>query len=238
MDDPRPKIGHKPTAVPTTKEKQDEAIIGTNDYSIVSKRSVEKLYYVGEPEFLRPFVDKFKRRAPLINRGYWLRMRAIENTVRDFLDEETGKSKIVVNLGCGYEPLPFRLLWKYSSKCRNVKFVDVDYPQLMRKKVEMLWRNNVFSSVLTARQSSQNEMSTSGVMLNDERYCAVGCDLGDSKALDQIFREELQIDTHSILFIGEVSIVYMEVQKADDLIAWASKFADGMCATLYAGRVC
>lgn len=238
MSKSRPKSANNPTAVPTSKEKQDEAIIGTNDYSIVSKRSVEKLYYQNEPEFLRPFVDKYKRRAPLINRGYWLRMRAIENAVKNFLNEETGKSKAIVNLGCGYEPLPFRMLWKYSSQCRNVRFVDVDYPQLMRKKVEVIRKNNLFSDLLSTHQPVDEVETSSGVMLNDEMYCAVGCDLGNVLSLDRIFRTELQMDTCSILFIGEVSIVYMEVQKADDLIAWASKFTDGKYACSFSGREC
>lgn len=87
--------------VDPAKEKRDEFIMDTNNSSIVSKRSVEKLYYAGEPEYFRYFVSKFKRRSPLINRGYWLRMRAVETTVQRFLEEPTGKRKVVVNLGCG-----------------------------------------------------------------------------------------------------------------------------------------
>ena len=73
----------------------------TNNSSIVSKRSVERLYYPDEPHFFRYFVRKPQRRAPLINRGYWLRMKAIDHVVRRFLDEGSGKKKVVVNLGCG-----------------------------------------------------------------------------------------------------------------------------------------
>jgi len=73
----------------------------TNNSSIVSKRSVEKLYYTGQKEYFRYFVRKFQRRSPLINRGYWFRMRAIEKTVSAFLTQANGKTKVVVNLGCG-----------------------------------------------------------------------------------------------------------------------------------------
>lgn len=77
--------------------------VQTNNSSIVSKRSVEKLYYADEPHFFRYFVKKFQRRAPLINRGYWLRLRAIDVLVRDFLKAARGRGKrgVVVNLGCG-----------------------------------------------------------------------------------------------------------------------------------------
>ncbi len=73
----------------------------TNDSSIVSKRSVSKLYFPDEPDFYEPFVQKHMRRSPLINRGYWLRMHAVEHVVRRFLQENTEKSKTIVNLGCG-----------------------------------------------------------------------------------------------------------------------------------------
>lgn len=82
-------------------EKQDDSIMSTNNSSIVSKRSVERLYYPDEPHFFRYFVKKPQRRAPLINRGYWLRMKAIDHVVRQFLEEPSKKSKIIINLGCG-----------------------------------------------------------------------------------------------------------------------------------------
>lgn len=60
-----------------------------------------KLYNSTQPDFFKPFVAKSLRRSPLINRGYWLRMRAIEHTVASFLKEAPEKNKLVVNLGCG-----------------------------------------------------------------------------------------------------------------------------------------
>lgn len=85
----------------TQKVKRDEFIMDTNNSSIVSKRSVEKLYYSADQEYFRYFVSKFKRRSPLINRGYWLRMKAIEHTVTRFLAERTASKRVVINLGCG-----------------------------------------------------------------------------------------------------------------------------------------
>lgn len=75
-------------------------MIQTNDSSIVSKRSVERLYHP-EPHFFRYFVKKPQRRSPLINRGYWLRMHLIEHVVNIFLDEPSEKKKVILNLGCG-----------------------------------------------------------------------------------------------------------------------------------------
>ena len=96
-----PERTRSPKIVDPKQKRNDEYIMDTNNSSIVSKRSVEKLYYGGETEYFRYFVSKFKRRSPLINRGYWLRMKSIEHAVSRFLAEQTPKRKIVVNLGCG-----------------------------------------------------------------------------------------------------------------------------------------
>ena len=76
-------------------------ILETNNSCIVSKRSVEKIYHSEDRGFLRYFVRKFQRRSPLINRGYWLRMRAIESTVHNYLVLNADKNVQIVNLGCG-----------------------------------------------------------------------------------------------------------------------------------------
>ena len=75
-------------------------IIQTNDHCTVSKRSVEDLYYP-KPHFYRYFVNERKARAPLVNRGYWLRMQVIERRLKRFLDQTTSAQKVVINLGCG-----------------------------------------------------------------------------------------------------------------------------------------
>lgn len=68
---------------------------------MVSKRSVERLYFTKDLQLCRYFVKKPQRRAPLINRGYWLRMKAMDFVVRQFLEKPSKKQKVVINLGCG-----------------------------------------------------------------------------------------------------------------------------------------
>ena len=73
----------------------------TNDGSTVSKRSVERIYHPNDPQYLRFFVKKYQRRTPLVNRGYFLRMRLVDTMVSRFLSRPSGKTKVIVNLGCG-----------------------------------------------------------------------------------------------------------------------------------------
>jgi hypothetical protein len=77
----------------------------TNNSSVVSKRSVERLYSKeNDSQFFRYFVKKPQRRSPIINRGYWLRMQAVNFIVNSFIHKEqhsVPKKKVVVNFGCG-----------------------------------------------------------------------------------------------------------------------------------------
>lgn len=82
------------------REQQKQSVMGTNNSSIVSKRSVERLY-LDQPHLFRHFVGKPQRRSPLINRGYWLRMRAVDAVVEKFLHQSSQCQKVVINLGCG-----------------------------------------------------------------------------------------------------------------------------------------
>ncbi|RAL67186.1 hypothetical protein DID88_007963 [Monilinia fructigena] len=45
-------------------QKTDDSIMGTNNSSIVSKRSVERLYFPNEPHFFRYFVKKTPEKIP------------------------------------------------------------------------------------------------------------------------------------------------------------------------------
>ncbi|TID25863.1 LCM-domain-containing protein [Venturia nashicola] len=211
------------TSIPKKKEKQDEAIIGTNDYSIVSKRSVEKLYLQNEPQFFRPFIEKPKRRAPLINRGYWLRMQAIEHVVKMFLNETSPKDKVVINLGCGYEPLPFRMLWKYKSLCGNVKFIDFDFPQLMRRKVSTIRKYSMYTDLVEGFR--EEGTSSHSILMEHERYSAIGCDLGNTAEMRNLFLR-LQLQNHAVIFLAEVSMVYMEPAEATNLIRLCGELPD------------
>ncbi|KAB5585773.1 methyltransferase-like protein [Coniochaeta sp. 2T2.1] len=203
----------------STKDRaQDDQVMGTNNSSIVSKRSVEKLYYPDEAHFFRYFVKKFQRRAPLINRGYYLRMHVIDVAVRDFVQRDhDGRQKIVINLGCGYDVLPWQTWTRYPEDCKDVKFIDIDFPDLMlRKKTTVLSTPQLVDS-LTNLETSE----TGTVLLKSDHYAQIGCDLRQLDGLRTALSEIVDIPNCSFIFVAEVSITYMETEAADALIQWA-----------------
>ncbi|KAH7173650.1 leucine carboxyl methyltransferase 2 [Fusarium flagelliforme] len=200
----------------------DDLIMGTNSSSIVSKRSVERLYYPNELHFFRYFVNKFQRRAPLINRGYWLRLRAIDVIVRQFITApKPGRRKVVINLGAGSDVLPWQSYHRYGDSCENTLFIDVDYPDLMRKKRAIVLGTQQLRELL-GDDPYMSENDTDPLLLRSDKYCQVGCDLRELESLRRCLESFLPLSECSVLFVAEVSVTYMDTISADALIQWAS----------------
>ncbi|RKF59928.1 tRNA wybutosine-synthesizing protein 4 [Golovinomyces cichoracearum] len=206
-------------SLPTSRRTQQEFIIETNNSSIVSKRSVERLYFSSQPQFYRHFVKKPKRRSPLINRGYWLRIKAIDSVVSKFLAQNCTKRKFVINLGCGYDTLPWVCLSRYQTKCDGVCFVDIDHRDLIIRKRKIIQETPDLNSML-----NNIEVTEGHILLRSDQYLLVGCDLRCLYQLSEILSDIVNAQDALILFIAEVSITYMDVKNADNLIEWASKF--------------
>jgi hypothetical protein len=62
--------------------------------------------------------------------------------------------------------------------------------------------------------------------LDDQRYSAIGCDLGDITRMRELF-SMLQLQSHAVLFLAEVSMVYMEPDQATNLITLCGELPDG-----------
>lgn len=206
---------------------QDEKIQGTNDSSIVSKRSVEKLYKpksrLNSTEFYRHFVAKYQRRSPIINRGYWTRMEAMKESIEGWIKTEAGLKgkKVVANLGCGYDPYAFELLNEMQDKdMQDVVFLDIDYPDLMKKKVQMLQQSPDLSRIVGQEVSTPKP--SDHIIFQTSNYICMSCDLRQLDLFGEILASLFDLDTTRFLFTAEVSITYMTQPTADALIAWTA----------------
>ncbi|KAJ8119731.1 hypothetical protein ONZ43_g3382 [Nemania bipapillata] len=190
----------RPAVARSVKEKaQDELVMQTNSSSIVSKRSVERIYYPDEPHYFRYFVNRFQRRAPLINRGYHLRLHVIDLAVRRFLERPSNnKTRVVVNLGCG----------RYPEACDGAKFIDIDFPGLMSKKRAIVLSTPQLSSVFEPFDPNTSEH----VFLKSETYFQIGCDLRNTADIERALTICLGQSDCTFMFVAEVSITYMEVR--------------------------
>lgn len=199
--------------------KNDSSVQATNNSSIVSKRSVEVLYdSILYPDsyksrsFFHHFVPKNKRRSPIINRGYLLRLLIIRNSLNKILKLSSEKV-YVVNLGCGFDPLAFEYLENYPS---NLVFVDIDYHALMDAKVAMIEQNEYLRKVIGFEKVNNDSI----YRIQTPNYIAVQCDLNNVKSYEAVLTH-LGLSTSSLerkVFIAEVSITYMDPKLADGVI--------------------
>jgi tRNA wybutosine-synthesizing protein 4 len=111
---------------------------------------------------------------------------------------------------------------RYPFHCSGVKFIDVDYKDLMIKKRDTVSRTLELSSLL-----SNVETQDGDVLLCSDQYFQVGCDLRDLQRLSKILASILEIEKCIVLLVAEVSITYMDVEAADRLIKWAGELPDG-----------
>ena len=103
--------------------------------------------------------------------------------------------------------------------------MDVDYPDLMKKKCDIISNTSQFQDLLGPYDRS---WEPNGLILCSENYLAVGCDLADIGRLNTLVASEVQMSMCIVLCIAEVSITYMDTNAADALIRWAGLHDDSM----------
>lgn len=229
----------KPKRLVKTKvENRNEKIQGTNDSSIVSKRSVERLYWSKRSpgitnkhekerkiEYFRPFVAKPQRRSPTINRGYWTRMEAIINHIQFAIDSNNGSKTVVVGLGAGFDPYPFQYLHeKLDPSDDSIIFVDIDFPDLVKRKAQMILQAPEIVQIIGEPTTIPDHLK-SAVQLMTPKYIALGCDLTKLEDLTKTFIQLFDVESSSFVFTAEVSITYMPQKDADNVISWTSTFS-------------
>ncbi|EXJ89012.1 hypothetical protein A1O3_02076 [Capronia epimyces CBS 606.96] len=205
-------------------ERNAGLLMATNTTTIALKGNAESLY-LPKPHFYKQFAKQQQpvRPSAAVNRGYWLRMRAIEWVVRQFLEKPSAHRKVIVNLGCGYDLLPFQWLSRENHLCATTKFVDVDYEPLLQTKCEIILNRHDTSNLL--RSVTTNPTATNPILLDSREYAAIGCDLRNLRRLDRLLKSVCEPEQSIVLCIAEDSVAYMPTEAADALIAWSSSLS-------------
>lgn len=177
----------------------------------------------GNNEYFKYFVKKPLRRSPCINRGYWLRIHAVKSKIDDIAAATRGEI-CVVNLGCGFDPLPFQLLDpsnKQNAQYENrLSFVDLDYPDLLKEKKTIVNSNHELENIVGELRASTRVNGA----FEGNNYCLAPCDLNIVKNFDELAANLSLNDPNQIkIFVAEVSLAYMKSEKANAVITACSK---------------
>lgn len=205
--------------MPVTNKKKigkDTAVQGTNDSSVVSKVSAAAQGYFRDV-YLQHFVCKVGRRAPLINRGYYVRWRAVDHCVRRFLEITAHCSKRqILSLGAGFDSLFFRL--HSNGVLSRAVVLEVDFPDVARRKSALINSNNILREQL----DSDGDPCTEHLYMSSSQYRLLGVDIRQLSQLEVALESSGFEWMAPTLILSEVVLTYMETKWSDSVISWTA----------------
>lgn len=205
--------------MPANRKQQgkDTAVQGTNDSSVVSKVSAAAQGYF-QDVYLQHFVCKVARRAPLINRGYYVRWRAMDHCIRKFLEiTKDCPKRQILSLGAGFDSLYFRLQ-SDGALTRAVVF-EVDFPDVTRRKAALINSNDTLRKFL----GFDALFPTGFVYLSCAQYRLLGVDVREMSQMEKALVSAGLEWTAPTIILSEVVLTYMENKWSDSVICWAAE---------------
>ncbi|CAO1351500.1 unnamed protein product [Diamesa hyperborea] len=191
----------------------ESGVISTNDDASESKRSAVKLNYYKD-EYIGNFVKMSERKAPEINRGYYARVKGIEMCIEKFMEKTGGKNFQIINLGCGFDTLYWRLR---ENGHQVTNFIELDFPTVTAKKCYQIKRNKI---LLEKIHNEDGEIRFSPTDLHSSNYHIVGVDL---RSVDEVANKLKQSDIDfnlPTIFLAECVLVYIETSNCNNLLKW------------------
>ncbi|XP_031729234.1 tRNA wybutosine-synthesizing protein 4 [Anarrhichthys ocellatus] len=209
------------------KQGKDTAVQGTNDSSVVSKVSAAARGYF-QDVFLQHFVCKVARRAPLINRGYYVRWRAVDHCVRRFLHvTKNCPRRQILSLGAGFDSAYFRL---HADEALDGAVVfEVDFPDVTRRKAALINSNITLRGMLEPHLPP----ATGPVYVSSGQYRLLGVDVREESQVEGALGAAGLDWAAPTLILSEVVLTYMETQRSDAVISWAAKLLPQSLFVMY-----
>ena len=209
-------------------------VAGTNDYSIHSKASIVAAGLADDP-FLVWFVGEQSmarvRRSPIINRGYYVRHRALEYAFRRVLlsNNSSSSKNIVLSLGAGFDTSALR--YHHAVEL----FIELDYPAVCRRKAAILESRKAklpFQGSSSAEEEIvfESGSTSNGPFIVSPRYLLLGVDLRQPEEVVKVLADKkvgevlLKAATPNssdinIILLNECSLCYIAQEEADALLA-------------------
>ncbi|XP_031152334.1 tRNA wybutosine-synthesizing protein 4 isoform X2 [Sander lucioperca] len=216
--------------MPTTNRKKqgkDTAVQGTNDSSVVSKVSAAAQGYF-QDVFLQHFVCKAARRAPLINRGYYVRWRAVDHCVRRFLHiTDNCPKRQILSLGAGFDSAYFRL--RADEALDRAVVFEIDFPDVTRRKAALINSDNTLRGMLDPHLPS----CTGPEYVSSGRYRLLGVDVREESQVEEALSAAGLDWAAPTLILSEVVLTYMETKWSDAVISWTAKLLPQSLFVMY-----
>ncbi|XP_071611394.1 tRNA wybutosine-synthesizing protein 4 isoform X2 [Heliangelus exortis] len=201
---------------------------GTGGSSAVSKCSAAEWGYTRD-RFLRLLVGRRRRRrAPLVHRGYYIRTRAVDHCVQDFLHKTQSHPRTqIVSLGAGFDSLYFRL--KDMGLLHHTVVCEVDFPVVASQKAALIKGTEELSALV----GDTGGEALGAIAFSGKDYKLLGVDLSELSELEKALEEAGMDNEIPTLFLAEVVLTYLENSRSDALVQWAAEHFSQGCFLLY-----
>ncbi|CAI5735637.1 unnamed protein product [Peronospora destructor] len=220
------------SSIPLSGE-HDGAVMETAADASLCKLSASHLGYYKDP-YVQFFVKIPSRRMPIINRGYYARVTAVESLVTKFLSAgDPELKKQVVILGAGLDTMCFRL--KSSKVLATCEYFELDFPDVTMQKVNAIKRRKPLNELLGLGTTKEfmAAVASGYTELNIPGYHLLPCDLRDLDAT-RAKLEAAGIDRNvPTLFVSECVLIYMEAKFSTQLVTWAASYFADVSFVLY-----
>ncbi|RHY02501.1 hypothetical protein DYB25_011389 [Aphanomyces astaci] len=188
-----------------------------------------------EDSFAHMFA-KPNRKMPIINRGYYARVRSIEVLLHRFLASTSPTSssgdspaqqlpytRQIIVLGAGQDSMYFRLKSRPrdSVSLDRTLYIELDFPAITRSKVRLCRRHKALSDVFGAVETN-NDME-----LKAHGYALLACDLRNLSTVQAKLHAAGIQPSVPTLILSECVMCYMDPADSAPLIGWfGAAFAD------------
>uniref|UniRef100_T1HP10 [phosphatase 2A protein]-leucine-carboxy methyltransferase n=1 Tax=Rhodnius prolixus TaxID=13249 RepID=T1HP10_RHOPR len=174
-------------------------------------------------EYIKYFVQRYVKRAPLINVGYFVRAWIVHHSLTNFLKSANDMYAQIVSLGAGFDTSFF----KFASDYNNTKYFEIDLPGVVKRKIEII-KNSEALIIFLGKVIIGNENE----YLMSSKYCIFSHDLNFVDGLEvKMKKYGFEFNEITLLF-SECAITYLEETKSTEFIRWSqTKFPKSIFLT-------
>ncbi|CCG82944.1 Leucine carboxyl methyltransferase [Taphrina deformans PYCC 5710] len=203
---------------------EQAAIVKTDDDALAARASAVKLKYL-EDAYIKYFVKSVHRKAPIINRGTYVRTRAIDQVVDHFLGEdfaETGGRQII-SLGAGSDTRFFRLATHALEKHGSIPFRyhEIDFSDVCQRKAMTMTMKPGLRDILN-RQADAPTVDARRGSIYSQAYNLHPLDLADMPEPGTMLTN-MRADLPTLV-ISEVCLIYLDPAAAERVLTWTRGF--------------
>ena len=176
-----------------------EGVQSTSNDALKTKISCVLCNYYKDPFilFMEPGMNH-RKFLPLINRGTYCRVFAINSKLHEILDnhkklEEFKDSKInIIILGSGFDTTYFNLM---SEGYNNIEFYEYDYKKIIDQKIQYISKFKQLSEI---------------VKKNKNNYHLIDCDITNKKLFSESLNQIKSSEKDITIVICECLLVYID----------------------------